>query len=45
MKGIYFLVLTLFATSLYGQVKKTPNIIIIISDDHALSTIGAYGAK
>jgi len=45
MKGIYFLLFTLFTTSLYGQVKKTPNIIIIISDDHALSTIGAYGAK
>jgi arylsulfatase A-like enzyme len=45
MKSIYFLILTLFTSSLYGQVKKTPNIIIIISDDHALSTIGAYGAK
>lgn len=28
-----------------AQQKKAPNIIIIISDDHALSTIGAYGAK
>ncbi|WP_205945767.1 sulfatase-like hydrolase/transferase [Pedobacter frigiditerrae] len=45
MKGIYFLLFTLFTTSIYGQVKKMPNIIIIISDDHALSTIGAYGAK
>src|SRR5215217_5089626 len=28
-----------------SQTAKRPNIIIIISDDHALSTIGAYGAK
>lgn len=45
MKRILFLALLFCVSSIYGQSKKTPNIIIIISDDHALSTIGAYGAK
>jgi len=29
----------------FAQQSQAPNIIVIISDDHALSTIGAYGAK
>ncbi len=42
------LLITLFgltSLALNAQVKQAPNIVIIISDDHALSTIGAYGAK
>lgn len=36
----------IFANPLRAQQKQNrPNIVIIISDDHALSTIGAYGAK
>lgn len=31
--------------TLAQQKQNRPNIVIIISDDHALSTIGAYGAK
>ncbi|WP_233165679.1 sulfatase family protein [Pedobacter sp. ASV12] len=34
-----------FANPLWAQKQNRPNIVIIISDDHALSTIGAYGAK
>ncbi len=39
---IFFLFIFFIATA---QTTKRPNIIVIISDDHALSTIGAYGAK
>lgn len=46
MKKITFTLFALFSCfCASAQQKKAPNIIIIISDDHALSTIGAYGAK
>jgi len=41
---VCFLVFTCLAA--FGQeVKKRPNIVIIISDDHAFQAIGAYGNK
>jgi arylsulfatase A-like enzyme len=44
-KKLLILLFGLISNVIHAQVKQTPNIIIIISDDHALSTIGAYGAK
>jgi len=44
-KIAFFLLLSLFAVPGFTQSVKRPNIVIIISDDHALSTIGAYGAR
>ncbi len=45
MKKLAFLILwQLYVGLVCAQTKQTPNIVIIISDDHALSTIGAYGA-
>ncbi|MBS0031826.1 sulfatase family protein [Chitinophaga sp. 22321] len=35
--------LLIFSTQLYAQ--RRPNILIIVSDDHAYQTIGAYGSK
>lgn len=48
-KAFFIVALTVFSMvfvhPVSAQQKKTPpNIVIIISDDHALSTIGAYGA-
>lgn len=40
-----FSLLLFLPLMVFCQKKQTPNIIIVISDDHALSTIGAYGAK
>jgi arylsulfatase A-like enzyme len=46
MKKILLIILfCLIKLAVNAQVKQAPNIIIIISDDHALSTIGAYGAS
>lgn len=42
MKYIISLICLIYAFNTYGQARK--NIIIIISDDHAFQTIGAYGA-
>lgn len=42
MRKLVFILLSLFST-VYAQ--KRPNIVIIISDDHAYQTIGAYGAS
>lgn len=44
-KSVLALILQLVIYTAYSQIKQRPNIVIIISDDHALSTIGAYGAK
>jgi len=33
------------ASNLYAQDKPKPNIVIIISDDHAFQAVGAYGSK
>lgn len=45
-RPILFCVLQLLCCiALRAQQTQRPNILIIISDDHALSTIGAYGAK
>lgn len=41
----FFMALFFLATLLQAQTKKQPNILIIVSDDHAFQTIGAYGAK
>jgi arylsulfatase A-like enzyme len=35
----------LFALNSFAQRSERPNIIIILTDDHAISTIGAYGSK
>lgn len=40
-----FIVLQLLTFQVLAQSTQRPNIVIIISDDHALSTIGAYGSK
>ncbi len=48
MKRITLTALMLFAacTALTAQPKaKRPNIVIILSDDHAYQTISAYGSK
>ncbi len=39
-----FLTFQLLALQVFSQTAQRPNIVIIISDDHALSTIGAYGS-
>lgn len=39
-----FLLAILFFNTVFAQQKK-PNIVVIISDDHAFQTIGAYGGK
>lgn len=39
------LVLLLFCWTLSVQAQKRPNIVVIISDDHAFQAIGAYGSK
>lgn len=44
-KVVSFLICLVLPACLLAQTTKRPNIIIIISDDHALSTIGAYGAN
>lgn len=41
---IIFFVLTVFLTVIVAQEKK-PNVLIIVSDDHAYQAIGAYGSK
>lgn len=43
-KIVFFGLLLMLPLAGWSQGAKRPNIIIIISDDHALSTIGAYGA-
>ncbi|MES2416708.1 MAG: sulfatase [Bacteroidota bacterium] len=43
--GLFILSQLISVTGGFSQSAQRPNIIIIISDDHALSTIGAYGAK
>lgn len=46
MKLSFIVILVLALTTgrhAYGQ--KRPNVVIIISDDHAYQTIGAYGSK
>jgi arylsulfatase A-like enzyme len=45
MKRIALSLLLIGCTIYLNAQQNSPNIIIIISDDHALSTIGAYGAK
>lgn len=44
---VAYVLLACFCTmaALAQQKQSRPNIVIIISDDHALSTIGAYGGK
>jgi arylsulfatase A-like enzyme len=44
MKNLCFLLFSLFAVNTYAQ-QKQPNIVLIISDDHAYQTISAYGSK
>jgi Arylsulfatase A and related enzymes len=44
LKTLLFLFL-LFPLFKYASAQKRPNIVIIISDDHAYQTIGAYGSK
>lgn len=46
MKNIALLVLLLtLGVSVFAQQKARPNIIVILSDDHAVQSIGAYGSK
>lgn len=48
MKRVSLLFLVLMFSSAYAQVKESktpPNIVIIISDDHAFQAISAYGSK
>lgn len=40
MKKIFFIACSVFSLNAFAQ--KQPNIVLIISDDHAISTIGAY---
>ncbi|MES2650664.1 MAG: sulfatase [Bacteroidota bacterium] len=44
-KACFFILLQFITFATFSQTQQRPNIVIIISDDHALSTIGAYGAK
>src|SRR5690606_6695267 len=41
---LYFLACLFLAIQVHAQQKK-PNVVIIISDDHAYQTIGAYGSN
>lgn len=41
---VFFLWMVVF-TSMYSTAQQKPNIVIIVSDDHAFQTIGAYGSK
>jgi arylsulfatase A-like enzyme len=43
MKKIVLIICLLLCKQLYGQ--QRPNIVIIVSDDHAYQTISAYGSK
>src|SRR5690554_4719977 len=43
MKKLFLFVLLSWSISVNAQQK--PNMVIIISDDHAYQTIGAYGSK
>ncbi|MBB1286414.1 sulfatase [Flavisolibacter sp. BT320] len=43
MKGLFFLLLML--SSFVALAQRRPNILIIVSDDHAFQAIGAYGSK
>lgn len=46
MKTISLLILTLtLGVNVFAQPKSRPNIIVILSDDHAVQSIGAYGSK
>lgn len=45
-KGLAFVLLfALWGFKAFAQENARPNIIIILTDDHAVSTIGAYGSK
>ncbi len=44
MKWLFTVLLSLVSILIFAQ-QKRPNVIIIISDDHALRSIGAYGSK
>ncbi|QBQ42858.1 DUF4976 domain-containing protein [Sphingobacterium psychroaquaticum] len=44
-KSFISLLLIMCAISIRTHAQRQPNIIIIISDDHAYQTIGAYGSK
>jgi arylsulfatase A-like enzyme len=39
------ILVALMGATLFAAAQKRPNILIIVSDDHALQTIGAYGSK
>ncbi len=46
MKTISLLILILtLGVNVFAQPKSKPNIIVILSDDHAVQSIGAYGSK
>jgi arylsulfatase A-like enzyme len=47
MRKTIFLLICFFSicSAAFGQQDSKPNIIIILTDDHAISTIGAYGSK
>jgi arylsulfatase A-like enzyme len=45
MKGLFFLFLVLSSFVCMSQPGSRPNVLIIVSDDHAFQAIGAYGGK
>ena len=47
MKFYFNILIIFFITTFFGQENKTgkPNVVFIISDQHKLETIGAYGSK
>ena len=44
MKRFLLLFIIIISVQVFGQQNNSPNIVVIISDDHAFQTISAYGS-